>query len=74
MDRQKMKNWISLLVTFAPGLFAAIFYGFTSGSMSFINKVLFHFFDVIFFLGTVRKAYHLAKKDFNFFKFFTKSH
>ena len=35
----KKSQSILILVTFAPGLLAAVFYGVTSGSMSFINKV-----------------------------------
>eukprot|EP00795_Rhopilema_esculentum_P013526 gene13526-4408_t len=38
MAFSKLHNCASVLITFAPGLMAAIFYGFTSGSMSFINK------------------------------------
>ena len=34
------QDWFYLLLSFAPGLFAAVFYGFVSGSMSFVNKVI----------------------------------
>ena len=39
MANKKGQALSSVLVTFAPGLLAAVFYGITSGSMSFINKV-----------------------------------
>lgn len=38
MPYRAIQSWISVLITFAPGLCAAVFYGFTSGSMSFLNK------------------------------------
>ena len=40
MPYRAIQSWISVLITFAPGLCAAVFYGFTSGSMSFLNKVI----------------------------------
>eukprot|EP00794_Sanderia_malayensis_P017675 gene17675-19437_t len=45
MPFRKLESWISILLTFAPGLGAAIFYGFTSGSMSFINKYVLTSFN-----------------------------
>lgn len=62
MDTEKMKNWISLLVTFAPGLFAAVFYGFTSGSMSFINKVLLYFFNIISLVSDLTQSQRSSAK------------
>lgn len=45
MPYRIVQSWISVLLAFAPGLFAAIFYGFTSGSMSFINKYVLTTFN-----------------------------
>ncbi|XP_057303238.1 uncharacterized protein LOC130640731 [Hydractinia symbiolongicarpus] len=45
-------EWVNLILDFAPGIFAALFYGIVSGSMSFMNKTVltgysYHYPDIV---------------------------